>query len=590
MSVGGIWTVILNALGGVWRWVARRWLKLFAGAAILGVLLVATLAAGVLAERRGYPDKAWRRISAMLERRENEQTAEWREAVLNQHTLEWAIFRISAPGRGGGIVEVDGNIVIATPQGRINYLNRNNELAPLNLRVPMNLEEMRRSPLMEDPLFEAQGVRTHDLFARPAAEPGHYELYATFSRYVSDDCFNFVMARAILTVDGATVRPASPDWEELYVARPGCIRHKDRSWRFVGEQAGGRMQLLNDHTLLITVGDHQFDGFNDAHNAPMDPAWDLGKLIAFDLNTRRARVYAQGLRNPQGLVVMRDGRIVETEHGPQGGDEINVIREGGNYGWPIVTYGMNYGFPRRDWPTDPTPGGHGGYDHPATAFVPSIGIANLTQPSAQEFPLWGDNDLILGAMRARTLYHIRIDDDRVAYAEPLPFGDERLRDLITMSDGRIVILTDSGSLIFIRNADLHANEPREFNVTGLLSLPEDDLLPEDASPRQRGRYVYGQVCSSCHSLDGEIGIGPPLNGVVGRRIGSVEGFGYSEALAGQDGVWTEEALISFATDPRRRYPGTTMPPTTMSWTQMPYVVEFLRTTRASAPRRAEDAE
>jgi len=590
MSVGGLWTAILKALGGAWRWIARRSLTLFGAAAVLGVLLVAAVAAGVLAERRGYPDKAWRQITAMMEQHETEQTAEWHQAVLNQHTLEWAAVRIGPPSRGGGIAEIDGNVVFATPQGRINYLNRNNELGSLDLRTPMNLEVLRRAPVMEDPLFDISTVRTHDLFVRPAAEPGRYELYATFSRYVSDNCFNFVMARAQIAADGATLRPVSPDWEELFVARPGCIRYKDRSWRFVGDQAGGRMQMLNDHTMLISIGDHQFDGFNDSHNAPMDPAWDLGKIIAFDLNTRHSRIYARGLRNPQGLVVMRDGRIVETEHGPQGGDEINVIREGGNYGWPLVTYGMNYGFPRRTWLSDPTPGGHGGYDHPAIAFVPSVGIANLTQPSAHEFPLWADNDLILGSMRARTLFHVRIDGDRVGYTEPLPFGDYRLRDMITMNDGRIVILTDSGSLIFIRNADLHENEPREFNVTGLQSLPEDDALPADASPQERGRHFYGAACASCHSLDGEIGIGPPLNGVIGRRIGSVEGFGYSPALAGQDGVWTADALANFASDPQGRYPGTTMPPSTMSWTAMPDIAAFLRTTRASAPRRADDVE
>lgn len=589
MSVGGLRTAILSALDRAWRWTTKHWLTLLGAAAVLGVLLLAAAGEGVLAEQHGYPEKLWRLITAMWEQNETEQISTWREAVLNQHTLEWAAVRIGPPTRGGGIAEIDGNVVIATPQGHINYLNRNNQLAPLELQVPMNLDALRRAPLMDDPLFDMSEMRTHDLFVRPAAEPGRYELYATFSRYVSENCFNFVMARAVIAADGATLQPVSPDWEELFVARPGCIRYKDRSWRFVGDQAAGRMQMLNDRTMLISIGDHQFDGFNDSHNAPMDPAWDLGKIIAFDLNTHRSRIYASGLRNPQGLVVMRDGRVVETEHGPQGGDEINVIREGRNYGWPLVTYGMNYGFPRRRWLTDPAPGGHGGYVHPAIAFVPSIGIANLTQPSAHEFPLWADNDLILGSMRARTLYHVRIDGDRVGYAEPLPFEDYRLRDMITMNDGRIVILTDSGSLIFIRNADLHRNESREFEVTGLHSLHQDDPLPENATPQQRGRFIFGESCASCHSLDGEIGIGPPLNGVVGRRIGSVEGFGYSQALASQAGVWTNDGLASFATDPQAHFPGTTMPPTTMSWSAMPDVVAFLRTTQASETRHAAGA-
>ena len=59
----------------------------------------------------------------------------------------------------------------------------------------------------------------------------------------------------------------------------------------------------------------------------------LGKIIAISLSTGEGRVYASGLRNPQGLTVARDGRVWETEHGPRGGDEVNLIREGGNYGW-----------------------------------------------------------------------------------------------------------------------------------------------------------------------------------------------------------------------------------------------------------------
>jgi cytochrome c2 len=581
-------TAAWNWLKSAWRWAAHR--PLLTGVLVLLFALaeISAVAAGVFAERHGWPEKAWHRLQVMVEQRGSVQTVQWREAIFNQHTLEWASVRIGPPQRGGGVAEVDGAVVFSTPHGRLSYLSRDNTLTSLNLRVPMDYERLRASPLMEDPLFEAIGVRVHDLFTRETAQ-GQWELYATFSRYVRENCFQFVMSRVMLEARDDAIRPAS-DWEELYIARPGCIRYKDRSWRFVGEQAGGRMEMLDDRTMLITIGDHQFDGFNDAHNAPMDPEWDLGKIIAFDLQTRRAHVYASGMRNPQGLAIMRDGRIVQTEHGPQGGDEINIIHEGANYGWPLVTYGMNYGYPRRVWPTDPSPGGHGGYERPAIAFVPSIAIANLVQPDAREFPLWADNDLLLGAMRARTLYHVRLNGDRVAYAEPLPFGDERLRDIISMRDGRIVILTDSGHLILMRNADLHGDEPRAFTVAGLNTLPQDETLPEDVSPVARGRYMFASACAQCHGIDGEIGIGPPLNGVVGRRIGSVEGYGYSQALSGQDRVWTEDLIVAFATDPQHRFPGTTMPQTTLSWTQLPFIVQYLETTRYRGVRTPSPEE
>jgi glucose/arabinose dehydrogenase len=118
-----------------------------------------------------------------------------------------------------------------------------------------------------------------------------------------------------------------------------------------------------------------------------------GKVVAIDLVTKAARIIASGLRNPQGLLAARDGTIWLTEHGPQGGDEINIVREGANYGWPYVTYCTEYGWrPLRNWPLNPVQGRHDGYERPAFVFVPSIGISNLIQPDSREFPLWRDRN------------------------------------------------------------------------------------------------------------------------------------------------------------------------------------------------------
>lgn len=537
------------------------------------------LTLGIVAGREEWPEKAWRRVSPLFERIDNTQTVRWREIALNQHTLDWSVIRIGPPRRGGGLVEVNGHIVFATPRGHFNYLSRDLRLAPMDLRAPLHLDELGQSSLARAPLFDSNGVRVHDLLARPL-EDGRWELYASFSRYGGENCFQFVVARTILDASRDSVRATSRTWRDVYVARPGCIRYKDRSWRFVGEAAGGRMQLLDHSTMLVSIGDHQFDGINDSHNAPMDPDWDLGKLVALDLETGGARIVAMGVRNPQGLLVMRDGRVIETEHGPQGGDEINLIRDGANYGWPHVTYGLNYGFPRRPWADDPSPGGHGGYERPMFAFVPAIGVSNLVQPGAAEFPLWSENDLLVGSMRARTLFHVRLHGENVAYVEPISFGDHRLRDIIALSDGRVAMLTDSGNIILVRNAERHSSTPRSFTVQGLLTLHQDVAWRSRPSGPQRGREMFMAGCANCHSLDGEIGVGPPLNGVLGRRIGSVAGFGYSPALSDQSGSWSANLLMSYAIEPSHRFPGTTMPPATVSWSEMPNIVAFLRTTRA----------
>ena len=88
--------------------------------------------------------------------------------------------------------------------------------------------------------------------------------------------------------------------------------------------------------------------------------------------------------------------------------------------------------------------------------------------------------------------------------------------------------------------------------------------------------MYSKVCAQCHALDGAVGAGPPLNGVVGRRVGSIPGYSYSEALARYNGVWTRDLLITFATDPNKDFHGTTMAVAPISWGEVPNIISFLR--------------
>jgi cytochrome c2 len=557
------------------------------------LLLGGGLAAGFWAEREDIPYRIRNRlerllVTARLHNEDTPQLVDWRRLETHLHSLDVARVRVGAGlAYGGAIVEVDGHIVFASPLGRLGYLSSANRIRPLLTRPPMGLEALRRSPLVNDPLFKFGEFRLYDLFALQTGS-GRFDLYASHSRFVRENCFQFVVSKTQLSLQGDVVRLAGPGWRDVYVARPGCIPYKDRGWRFTGSEAGGRIVQLNATTLLISVGDHQFDGFDDTRRVAMDPNTDLGKIIALDLPSGRSRIYAMGVRNPQGLFVTRSGEVWETEHGPLAGDEVNLIREGGNYGWPLVTYGLNYGFPRRPWPLNSQPGRHDGYVRPALSFAPSIAISNLVSPSPEEFPYW-EGDLLVGTLRAGALYHMRPEGDRIAYAEPIRFGRERLRDIISLRDGRIAILTDAGWIFFLRNAERHARAPRSFTVSGLGSLGGPD--PEESPPTSndgaaRGRQVFASLCSNCHSLSGEAGVGPPLNGVMGRRVGSSADFRYSRALSAYDGVWTEDLLVSFLTEPDRRFRGTSMPETYIPWMEAPNVVAYLKTTRGGAAPRA----
>jgi aldose sugar dehydrogenase len=342
----------------------------------------------------------------------------------------------------------------------------------------------------------------------------------------------------------------------------------------VGIQSGGRLVLRDSQTILFSTGDLEFDGvmypgLTDAPNGPQDPTWDLGKVIEIDISGRRARHLAMGFRNPQGLAIDDTGRLWETEHGPYGGDEINLVEANGNYGWPNVTYGMMYVPLRENWPLNTTRGGHEGYDRPAYVFVPSIGISQLVQPSAEEFPFW-ERTLLVTGLRGRALYAARIDGDRIIYAEPLPMG-ERLRDIINRANGEIAILTDGGTLVFVR------------------AINDDDsdagYVITDARPRggaesqaEAGRRVFAGNCQSCHSVAGQMAAGPPLNGVVGRDIAATR-FDYSPALEGAGGDWTRQRLTALLTE-EAPYPGSTMPPPHLSREDARAVIAYLRTTEA----------
>ena len=112
---------------------------------------------------------------------------------------------------------------------------------------------------------------------------------------------------------------------------------------FRGEEIGGRLLLLDANTLLLSLGDHGFSGIEGGAAYAQDPQAMYGKTLRIDLRTHAISFNTLGHRNPQGLYAAPDGRIWETEHAARGGDELNLLQPGANYGWPLVTYGTDYG-------------------------------------------------------------------------------------------------------------------------------------------------------------------------------------------------------------------------------------------------------
>jgi cytochrome c2 len=487
------------------------------------------------------------------------------------------LMRISVADREGVVMaaleELDGHFVFLTQTGHLSTLAPDHTLRDLDIDLPMHTEEARAANILN---MDFNHFRALDLLAVDAGEHA-FDLYASYNRYHADRrCFDIVISRMRIVVSETGLTPQSA-WEEFYATTP-CVSPRTAvsqfASAFVGIQSGGRLVLRDQETLLFSTGDLEFDGvmypgLTEAPNGPQDPAWDLGKILEIDIASGRARHMAMGFRNPQGLAVDASGRVWETEHGPYGGDEINLVQNNGNYGWPNVTYGMMYVPLRENWPLNTTRGGHEGYDRPAYVFVPSIGISQLIQPSAEEFPFW-DHTLLVTGLRGRALYAARLDGDRIVYAEPLPMG-ERLRDIINRANGEIAILTDEGNLVLVRAI-------RDDDDDSGYVLTDARQQGGASGPAEDGRRLFAANCRSCHSVAGQMGAGPPLNGVVGRDIAALE-FAYSASLQGADGAWTRQRLAALLTE-ESPYPGSTMPPPQLSREDARDIIAYLRTTES----------
>ncbi len=166
-----------------------------------------------------------------------------------------------------------------------------------------------------------------------------------------------------------------------------------------------------------------------------------------DRQEHKPEVYALGIRNAMGLAFHPDtGELWETENGPQGGDEINIIRAGANYGWPVITYGANYGTGTRIGEGTQKPG----MEQPLHYWVPSIAPSGMTFYTGDRFPKWR-GDLFVGALRDAMLVRLKLDGDKVVKEERMLKNTlGRIRDVRSGPDGYIYLLTDESNGVLAR--------------------------------------------------------------------------------------------------------------------------------------------
>lgn len=263
-------------------------------------------------------------------------------------------------------------------------------------------------------------------------------LYMTYASSEGEgDGGNTALARAKLSGTNLV------DFQQLYKAGPNTKK---------GQHWGSRIKFDDEGYLYFSIGDR---GNRDVN--PQDITIDCGKIYRLNgdgtipsdnpfVNVKNAKtaIYSYGHRNPQGMAKNPfTGDIWVNEHGPQGGDEINIIKKGKNYGWPIISYGINYNGTSFTDLTEKE-----GMEQPLFYWVPSIAPSGMAIVSSEKYPDWKGNVLV-GSLKFKYLERLIMENDKVIKREKLFEDIGRVRDVVQAPDGYIYVAVEGKGIVKI---------------------------------------------------------------------------------------------------------------------------------------------
>ena len=215
-----------------------------------------------------------------------------------------------------------------------------------------------------------------------------------------------------------------------------------------GHHYGSRLVFARDGRLFVTLGDR-----GSQREGVQDPGSYFGKVLRIERDGSvpadnpwsgrpgaRPEIFSLGHRNVQGATLHPvTGELWTHEHGPRGGDEVNVVRAGHNYGWPVITYGREYSGPAIGEGTAKP-----GMEQPLHYWVPSIAPSGMTFYTGEAIPAWRGS-LLVGALAAQQLVRLEFSaGNEVVHEERIALG-ERIRAVVQGPDGAAYLLTDTGS-------------------------------------------------------------------------------------------------------------------------------------------------
>jgi glucose/arabinose dehydrogenase len=322
----------------------------------------------------------------------------------------------------------DGRMLVTERAGRLRVVGRDGKLAPQPVAGLPKIEEFGQGGLLD--------VVLHPRFAENGL------VYLSFAER-GDGGYGTAVLRGRLA--GPIDNAGMENVEVIYRQQP-----KSRG----GRHFGSRLVFDRVGFLYVTQGDR---GEQDRAQKLDDLA---GKVVRLHDDGRvpkdnpfvaragaRPETFTLGNRNVQGAALHpATGELWAHEHGPQGGDEVNVLRAGVNYGWPVITYGANYGTGTKIGEGTSKPG----LAQPVHYWVPSIAPSGMAFYTGDRFPRW-KGDLFVGALRDQLLVRLKLDGEKVVKEERMLQGTVgRIRDVRQGPDGFLYLLVDSSSGAIVR--------------------------------------------------------------------------------------------------------------------------------------------
>ncbi len=315
----------------------------------------------------------------------------------------------------------DGRILVTERSGRMHVVGKDGRISPALAGVPK--------------VFASGQGGLHDV----ALDRGYAENHTIYFCYAepASGGARTALARARLLDEGT---PGLADVAVIF-RQDGPLSS--------GNHFGCRIAQAPDNNLFLTLGDH-FAPRDQAQNL----ANHLGKIVRIRPDGSvppdnpfvgrpgaKPETWSFGHRNPQGLALHpASGRLWEHEHGPRGGDEVNVIDKGKNYGWPVVGYGIDYSGAKIHEGTHKE-----GMEQPVWYWVPSIAPSGMAFYTGSLFPSWRGN-LFAGALAGQILVRLSLEGEKVLAQERLLAQlRERIRDVRQGPDGALWLATDTGS-------------------------------------------------------------------------------------------------------------------------------------------------